>query len=151
MATICGLGVAGCSWLASSTQDWDALAEPNPTDLVIDSRPPGADVRSSTGATCRTPCTLQIAATGTITLTYTLEGYLPHTISVNSIPAVKSAFLDLTAPKLEPNPVIAELQLAPPPEPPRLVKRQRTRSRDAAAPAAAAPPAPTLLPWPTLR
>jgi hypothetical protein len=56
---------------------------------------------------------------------YTLDGYLPQTVAVRSIPAEKSALVDMTPARLDPNPVLAELQPAPPPEPPPVKRRQR--------------------------
>jgi hypothetical protein len=60
-------------------------------------------------------------------VTYTLDGYLPQTVSVRPIPVEKSALIDMTPATLEPNPVLAELKPAPPPAPetPLLNRRRR--------------------------
>jgi hypothetical protein len=51
---------------------------------------------------------------------------LPQTFSVRPVPLEKSALIDETPARLEPNPVLAELRPAPPPPPePPLVKRPR--------------------------
>ena len=62
----------------------------------------------------------------TFTVTYTLDGYLPQTVSVRPVPVKKTALIDTTPARLEPNPVLAELKPAPPPPPePPLVKGRR--------------------------
>jgi hypothetical protein len=91
---------------------------------MMHSNPPGAEARASNGGSCRTPCALLVPNTEGFTVTYTLDGYLPETISVRSIPAEKAAFINLSPPRLEPNPVWAELKPAPP-EPPAVKKRPR--------------------------
>jgi hypothetical protein len=104
------------------------LFDPHPTATVtIESNPPGAEARASSGGLCRTPCALSVPANEGFTVTYVLDGYLPQTVSVRSIPVEKSALIDMTPPRLEPNPVLAELQPAPPPppEPPPVKRRQR--------------------------
>jgi hypothetical protein len=82
------LALGSCSSLSSSL---DQFTQPNPAILTINSAPPGAEVRLSTGGTCHTPCMLPVSAAGDFTVTYTLEGYLSQTISMRSIPTVKSA------------------------------------------------------------
>jgi hypothetical protein len=58
------------------------------------------------------------------------------------MPAVRSALIDLTAPTLDPNPVVVTLEPAsPPPKPTRVKRRQRQQ------PPPTAPMAP-LIPWP---
>jgi hypothetical protein len=96
--------------------------------LTIDSHPPGAVASTSTGGICRTPCALSIPVIEPFTVTYTLDGYVPQTISVQPVPVAKVALIDTTPARLQPNPVLAELQPAPPPppppEPPPLKKRK---------------------------
>jgi hypothetical protein len=134
----CGVAFAGCSSLSLNF-------EPEEVGLTIDSAPLGAEARASNGGVCRTPCTLSIAGTDDFTVTYTLEGYVPQTIPVRSIQPVRSAMIDLTPPRLEPNPVFAQLEPAPPPPPPNpppVRRRQRPQTT---------PPAPPpALPYPQL-
>jgi hypothetical protein len=92
---------------------------------------------------------LPVSAAADFTVTYTLEGYLSQTISMRSIPAVKSALIDLTAPTLDPNPVFVTLEPAPPPKPPPVPVKKRQRQQPPAA-APAAPATPPLPPWPGL-
>ena len=70
--------------------------------LTINSTPPGAEARTSTGGVCRTPCSLQVPSTGDLTVTYSLDGFTPQTVSVKAIPAEKTALIDMSAGHLEP-------------------------------------------------
>ena len=127
------IAAGACAFLACCTSVTlnipamgDAFSgQPAPGTLTIDSAPPGAVARTSNGGACRTPCELEVPVTDAFTVTYSLDGYLPKTVSVRSIPAAKSAMIDMTPPRLEPNPVFAELQPEPPPEPPPPRNRRR--------------------------
>ena len=126
------LALAACS----STPDWMSLdgLKPGPTmDTVrFESEPPGADAKTSNGQTCRTPCALALPTDAPLTVTFTLNGYLPETdqLEVINTPG--------TPPQLRPNPVLAELSPAPPP--PKPVKKKRV-VRHSAKPAAKKPAA----------
>ena len=119
------LVLAHCS---SVTLTSDMFAAPTAGTLMIDSNPRGAEARPSTGGACRTPCELLVPFTDVFTVTYALDGYLSQTVSVRTIPIVKSALIDVTPPEFKPNPVSAELKPAPLPEPPPVTKRQRPQS-----------------------
>jgi hypothetical protein len=143
----CGLAFASCSSL-SLMQSF----EPEDVSLTIDSAPPGAEARASNGGVCRTPCTLSVFGTNDFTVTYTLDGYVPQTVPVRSIQAVRSAMIDLTPSRLDPNPVFAQLEPAPPPapppppNPPPVKRRQRPQTT---LPGLPAPPPPSQ-PFPPL-
>ena len=133
--------LAGCtSWMPS----WDlgsTFSRGSDVSLTIESDPPGADARTSAGPACRTPCMIPVPGDRELTVSFTLNGYLPQNVSVR--PRERSTF-EFGAPELTPNPVFAQLQPAPPPPP---VKRRPVRKKKAAAPkqpaaapAAAAPP-----------
>jgi hypothetical protein len=92
----------------------DLFDPPSTATLTIESNPTGAEARPSSGGLCRTPCALPVPLNEGITVTYTLDGYLPP-VSVRSIRAEKSALIDMTPARLDPNPVLAELQPSPPP------------------------------------
>jgi hypothetical protein len=115
--------LAGCS---SWTPSWDWMPSlssftsgPN-VSLTIESDPPGADAKTSLGASCRTPCVMPVAADREITVSYSLTGYQPQMITVTprppdmTTPDVGSGVPPPTA-DLTPNPVYAQLQPAPPP------------------------------------
>ena len=87
--------------------------------LTIESDPPGADAKTSTGASCRTPCMIPVAA-GEFTVSYSLPGYLPQVIPVRPrVPDTVQIDVEaggaLPAADLTPNPVYAQLEPAPPP------------------------------------
>jgi hypothetical protein len=123
-----GAALASCGSISSNLPmpSIDPFAETTDGVLMIDSNPRDAVARPSTGGVCRTPCELSVPLANAFTVTYELEGYLPQTVTVRSVPVPKTALIDMTPPRLEPNPVMAELKPAPPPpEPPPAPKRQR--------------------------
>src|SRR5689334_2117191 len=153
-----GLLLAGCS----STPDWmnfDAFKPAPPTDSVaFESSPAGATATLSTGQNCKTPCSLTVPSDKPFSVTYTLTGYQPESLQVESV-MVDGAV------RLQPNPVVAELTAAPPakPAPKKPAKKKVSAAKPkpattAAAPAgtatapaaatAAAPAATTTSPWP---
>lgn len=117
--------LGGCS---SWSWDWmpsmPGLSSAANVSLTIESDPPGADARTSNGASCRTPCMIPVAADREFTVSYSLPGYLPQTIPVSPrapvglIQPEVEAGGALPAADLTPNPVYAQLQPAPPPPPP---------------------------------
>jgi hypothetical protein len=126
-----GLALAACS----STPDWmslDALKPAPAMDTVrFESVPPGAEAKTSSGETCRTPCALALPANAGMTVTFTLNGYLAATEKIE--PATAGTEL----PALRPNPVLVELTPAPPPpKPARSVKKKPAKKPVAKKPAA---------------
>ena len=115
--------LAGCSsWMPSwnwvpSMSSFSSAAN---VSLTIESDPPGADAKTSLGASCRTPCMIPVAADREFSVTYSLNGYLPQAVVVTprqpdmTTPDVGSGAPPPTA-DLSPNPVYVQLQLAPPP------------------------------------
>lgn len=92
--------------------------------LTIESDPPGADARTSTGASCRTPCMMPVAADREFTVSYSLNGYLPQEVLVrprapDTVQIEVEAGTAAPAVELTPNPVYAQLAPAPPPAPAR--------------------------------
>jgi hypothetical protein len=147
-----GLLLTAC---ASSTPNWfnlDALKPAPLTDTVqFESEPPGADAKTSTGQTCRTPCSLTLNTDAPFSVTFTLNGYLPESEQVEVIS-------DGGSTKLRPNPVMVELSAAPPvPKKPAPRKKPAAKPKPKPKPAAAAKPAgqpattaaaPAAAPWP---
>ena len=115
------LVVAGCS---SWTPSWDwvpsmSMRAAN-VSLTIESDPPGADAKTSLGASCRTPCMIPVAADREFTVSYVLNGYLPQVIPVRPrVPDYMQPEIEAGSPvagvDLTPNPVFAQLGRAPPP------------------------------------
>lgn len=104
--------------------------------LTIESDPPGAEARTSIGPGCRTPCMIPVSAASDFTVTYSLPGYLPQTVGVRL--RERSTF-EFGPTEVTPNPVIAQLEPAPPP--PRVKKRRPGKKRaPTKGPAPAVPP-----------
>ena len=156
-----GLILAACT---SSSNDFDWFKsgsfrmEPVLETIRFESEPPGADAKTSTGQTCRTPCTLSLPGDKPLNVTYTLNGFQPDTESVEPL-----AMGDGTT-QLRPNPVLAELTPLPPQSKKKGTRNRKPVAKQAArkpaarkpAPAAAAPaptappPAPdSNSPWPS--
>ncbi len=135
----CGLAAAGCA------SDSDALKAVTPTmTLQFESEPAGAEVKTSSGQTCRTPCALAVPAAD-VTVTYALNGFKSQTVPVKLMPPDEQR-LDPeiggggSLPRFHPNPVYAELEKAAPP-PRRPAPRRPTVQRPPAADASTDEPA----------
>jgi len=137
---VTGLGLAGCS---SFSMDYFKSA-PAPVQLQLESVPPGAEARTSIGPSCKTPCSVSLTPPeGGFTVSYTLNKFQPATVPVQVIGSSGDVFTASTM-KIDPNPVVAELQPAVPPKaasPPMRPKKPKK-------PAAATPAAGTGSPDP---
>jgi hypothetical protein len=142
----CGLTLAACtSWMPSFDIP-SFRSGPAMTTLSIESDPPGADAKLSTGGECRTPCTLSVPVSEDFTVSFALAGHQPETVPVRAVPG-SGGFSGEVA-RLEPNPLYVELQALPPPavkkrpttKKPRTAAKPAPRPAAAAAPSAAAPP-----------
>ena len=161
-----GMALASCS----STPSWDWIkpsgdafrSSPQTVVLRFESEPQGAEARLPNGQACRTPCALAAPAQS-MTVVFSLNGYLPQSVPVQvMLPEDLRTDSEITtAPsaRLDPNPVYAELALAPPPKraaprrpAPRPAARPATTQAPAAAPARqapmAAPQSSPAAPWP---
>jgi PEGA domain len=126
----CGFMLAACSTTMPSL---DFLkSAPQAESLAIESEPPGAEAKTSLGQSCRTPCQLSIQPGSEFSVTLSLSGYQPQTVSVR--PEAEGA---TAAPRLAPNPVHADLQAVAPPKKP--VTKKKKLVAAAARPAATAP------------
>lgn len=147
-----GLVLAACSstdlpsWMKV---DMDAFKASPPMDTVrFESEPSGAEARTSTGQTCRTPCALAVPASGNMSVTFTLNGYRPETETLELI-------TNDGTPNLRPNPVLVELTPAPPPPrkptpaPPKKKPAPKPAPRAAAPAADPGAAAPGAAPWPS--
>jgi hypothetical protein len=142
-----GATLGGCSAMPSFSLDYFKSAPPT-IQVQLESVPPGADARTSIGPSCKTPCSVAVAAPESgFAVTYTLAKYQPATVPVQVIRVPG----DLTTPgstTLDPNPVVAELQPAgPPPKAARkTVMRPKKPKTTAAAPAGSPFPDPGAAP-----
>jgi hypothetical protein len=118
----------------------DALKPAPVMDTVrFESEPPGAEAKTSSGQTCRTPCALALPVNAPITVTFSLNGYQTESEKIEPITA-SSGY-----PELRPNPVQVELTAAAPQ--PKSAKKPavQKKKKSTAAPAprtASAPPPP---------
>jgi hypothetical protein len=124
-----GLALAGCTSGGMGT-DWFPKFEPAPVNISFQSQPAGADAKTSTGQTCKTPCSIAMPPDKDFSVTFSLAGYQPQTVPVQ----VTKPDGDETA--LQPNPVEVELAAAKP-----LPKRTPARKPGTAAAKPAARPA----------
>jgi PEGA domain len=112
----CGLALTGCAGYLPSFPTFGFFQSSPPTEqLRIESEPAGAEVKSSQGPTCRTPCELSVSSGSDFLVTVALNGYQTMTVPVRP---------DSPGGQLQPNPVFAELQPVVRPTP---VKKPRSR------------------------
>jgi hypothetical protein len=138
-----GLMLAACS-SGSVNGVFPGMASSNPakTTIQLQSEPAGAEAKTSLGSSCQTPCSLELAASSDISVTFSLDGYQPQTISLKPAPPtgpVQPGTYPAVA--LTPNPVMAQLE----PVTPVVKKKPKPRKHVAAAkpkPPAAQPTAP---------
>ncbi len=153
----CGFALAACS----SSGEMMKTATPT-VPLQFESEPPGAEVKTSGGQTCKTPCALAVPAADFMA-TYSMNGFQPQTVAVKLMPpddprGDSEVAIGAALPRFDPSPVYAELVKAPPKRPaPRKPRAARPADAQAASPAprTAAPPpmqptapAPASSPWP---
>ena len=117
----CGLSLGACSSMPSWMQfDLPKGGAPSATTMQFESEPAGAEARTSLGQTCRTPCSLAVAA-NEFTVSFTLPGHQPQTVPVRIVAPTDSRDAgnegETAPPRLVPNPVFVEL--APAGAPPR--------------------------------
>jgi len=140
-----GMTLAGCASFSTDSFTDYFKSTPPKVQLQLESMPPGAEARTSIGPGCKTPCSVTLTAPEDgFTVGYTLAKFQPATVPVQVI-RIPGDLLHSATSKVDPNPVIAELQPATPPKStrpirPKPVKKPTTDT--AAAPAAAASPFP---------
>ena len=128
-----GLALSGCATITRGTTD----------QVQVVSEPSGANVRSSMGQTCITPCTLQVSRKDEFTLTVSKAGFTDESVPVKTQVAGSGAagfagnvlvggIIGMgadayTGATLEhvPNPVTVTLQATAPPAPARIAPKPR--------------------------
>ena len=167
IAIVCaGLALAACEsgsdWMKSpdwmKAPDWSKGSfrwEPVRDTVQVESEPPGAEAKASTGQSCRTPCALSLPGDKAATVTFNLAGYQADAEKLDLV-----AMGDGSS-QLRPNPLLVELTPLPPPPKPTKKKappKKKTAAKQAAKPAAPASAAPRAMspppqqsssPWPT--
>lgn len=151
----CGIALAACASGGDAFKTTVATGT-----LQFESEPAGAEVKLSSGQTCRTPCALAVPATDQ-TVSFTLTGYQPVSVPVKVVPPdiVRPDGEGDTGPppvRFTPSPVTAELTKAgparrgtPQQQQRRPTAQQPASNTQATAPAAQpAPPPAAASPWP---
>jgi hypothetical protein len=132
----CGFTVAACS---ASMPSLNFLGSSPPTEaLRFESKPPGAEIKTSSGQTCRTPCELTVQVAPELSATFALNDYQPQTVSVRSETSSR-----LSSARLTPNPVYVELRpvmITPPVVKKRVKKKPAVAKVSANSPVASAAP-----------
>lgn len=114
---IAGLSLASCS--SVSMPGFDAFKpKPTTTLLLIESNPGGAEAKTSLGQSCRTPCTMQIAAASDFTVAFALDGYKPQTLAVHATMSA-GGFTTAPSPVFDPPSLFPTLEPVKPPAVPR--------------------------------
>jgi hypothetical protein len=128
---IFSVGLASCGSVAMP--GFDAFKpKPTTTLLLIQSTPPGAEARTSLGKTCRTPCTMLIGSGEDFTVNFSLNGYMPQTLTVHSTMS-EGGFTTAPSPVLNPSSLFATLEPVTPQASPRKPSRQSPGPAAAAA------------------
>ncbi len=123
---VAGVMLAGCSSTSMPSMDL-FKSKPAEVALQLESTPPGAIATTSLGPSCKTPCSVSVAASENFTVNYTLSKFQSATVPVTVTTQMGSP------PVLDPNPVVAELQPTVPP------RRAAAPKKRAAKPKATAP------------
>jgi hypothetical protein len=130
-----GLGLAGCS---SFSMPEMFKSTPPAVTVQLESLPAGADAQTSTGQSCKTPCSVSVTADNNFTVTFALPKYQSETVPVQVIRDPANPGFS----SVDPNPVYAELQPASPTAKGRKASKAAPKAkRPKTAPAAEAPPA----------
>jgi hypothetical protein len=155
------LAIAACGFaLAACSSSGEMMKTATPTvPLQFESEPAGAEVKTSGGQTCKTPCALAVPAAD-FSATFALNGFQPQTVAVKMMPPddprgdSEAAATASNLPRFDPSPVYAELVKAPPrrpaPRKPRVAQPAAPQQPSSAAPPPMQPtaPPPATSPWP---
>src|SRR6516162_9144447 len=135
VAAVAGVLLTGCSSAVSSNSSSEQLQA-----LKFESDPPGAEIHTPQGRTCKTPCELTVQTREQLVI-ITKNDYQPQTVQVTLGPKPDHSFWENPPPTLAPNPVRVVLQ--PVPKPVHHVGGRKTHTAKAEpAPSAASSPFP---------
>lgn len=128
---VAAVSLGGCSSFSSFSLDSFKPAPPV-VQVQLESIPSGAEARTSSGQSCKTPCTVSVPASDAgFSVTYTLNKFNPETVPVQVI-NIPGDFSTPASTKIEPNPVIAELKpIGPPPKPVRAKPKKPKKPKPA--------------------
>ena len=155
----CSAALAGCSsadlnkWSGPSMDFSSFRGSAGSIGVRVESEPAGAEAKGPSGVGCRTPCVLQLPANGMTSVVLALPGYQTQSVPV-TVSTIREAVGDLPdtgtpaeAVRIDPNPVYAILQPAPPPlapkkPPPKAKPKPKPQAQAPQAQQAAPPPPP---------
>jgi hypothetical protein len=109
VAAAVGVSLTGCSSALSSNSSSEQLQA-----LKFESDPPGAEIRTTQGQTCVTPCELTVPSHEQ-SVAITKNDYMTQTVQIALGPQPDHSFWENPPPTLVPNPVRVVLQPAPKP------------------------------------
>src|ERR1700683_4658563 len=108
---VVGCALTGCASVMPSmpgwmTPDWMSSKPSGPPmqSLRFESDPPGAEVRTAQGQTCKTPCEV-VVPSEIQSVSIAKKGFVPQTVQVTVGDPPKHSFWENPPPRLEPNPV----------------------------------------------
>jgi hypothetical protein len=106
IAVAATLSLAGCS---SFSTDYFKPTPPT-MQLQLESTPAGAEARTSVGPSCKTPCSVSVTVPeGGFSVSYNLNQFQPVTVPVQ-VSGNPGSFFTPGTTKIDPNPVVAQLQ-----------------------------------------
>jgi len=123
VAALVGISLTGCSSALSS----NSLSEQRQT-LNFESDPSGAEIRTTQGQTCITPCELTVPSQEQ-PVTITKNDYVQQTVQVTVGPQPDHSFWQNPPPTLVPNPIRIALQAVPKPKPVHHARRHKSASK----------------------
>jgi hypothetical protein len=134
---VTAIGLAGCSSFSSGDYFSSLKSPPPSVQVQLESTPPGAEARTSLGPGCKTPCSVSVTppdGSTSFLVNYSLPGRQPAGVPVNII-RVDGGMFSANTVKVEPNPVVAELQpIGPPPKAAKPMRPKRKKPAEAPPP-----------------
>ena len=100
---LCGMALSACSAIPRLG------GPPDPVNhFSLESNPPGAEARITSGATCRTPCTLPVNVSD-YNVTFWLAGYTPRFVPIR-VSIKREYWYSPPVTYVDPNPVVVQLE-----------------------------------------
>ena len=100
---LCCLALPACSAIPGLGRPTDPV-----NHFSLKSNPPGAEARISSGASCRTPCTLPVKVSD-YTVTFALAGYAPRFIPIR-VSIKREHWYSPEVTYVVPNPLVVQLE-----------------------------------------
>src|SRR5215472_6735257 len=104
VVAVVGVSLTGCSSALSSNSSSEQLQA-----LKFESNPPGAEIHTAQGQTCKTPCELKVPSHEQSVI-ITKDDYKQQTVHITLGPQPDHSFWENPPPTLAPNPARVVLQ-----------------------------------------